>query len=138
MSNQIVFYSGVLEQRDGEFVQIGKKCKSCGKVSFPVSELCRFCSFEDGEKIPLSKQGTLFSYTVTRVPVGPYKPPFITGYIDLPEGVRVFGQIHADVEKINIGVQLRMQTGILWAEKDGTPVIGYFYVPCASAFGGAK
>lgn len=138
MGNQTIFYPGALEQRDGELVQIGKKCKSCGKISFPVSELCRFCSSEDGEKVSLSKYGTLFSYTVTRVPVGPYKPPILAGYIDLPEGIRIFGQIHADVEQITIGLQLRMQTGVIYTEKNGIEIVGYYYVPCTTECGGAK
>jgi uncharacterized OB-fold protein len=66
---------------------------------------------------------------VTRVPVGPYKPPIIGGYIDLPEGTRVFGQIHARVEDVKTGMKLKMETGVIWIEKDGTEVLGYYYIP---------
>lgn len=136
MDDQIFFHPGVLEERDGSFVQIGRRCNSCGKTSFPASEFCKFCSSEKGETLPLSKIGTLFSFSVTRVPVGPYKPPIISGFIDLPEGTRIFGQIHADVEEVRTGMRLSMETGVIWTEKDGTEVIGYYYVPCEEDNGG--
>jgi len=138
MSNQIIFHPGALDEKDGKFIQIGNKCKDCGKTTFPVMELCQFCSSENVEKIPLSTIGTLFSFSVTRVPVGHYKPPIIGGYVDLPEGTRVFGQIHAKVEDVKTGMNVKVETGIIWTEKDGTKVLGYYYVPCKENFGGAK
>lgn len=138
MNNQIVFPPGALDQKDGRFIQIGNKCKSCGKISFPVVELCPFCSSDNGEKVPLSTVGTVFSFSVTRVPVGPFKPPIIGAYIDLPEGTRVFGQIHANVEELKIGMKVKVETGVLWTEKDGTEVLSYYYVPAEPNDGGAE
>ena len=95
--NQILFHPGALEEKDGTWVQMGFKCDACGKTSYPVPERCPFCSAREGQKKQLSSTGTVFSYSITRIPVGPYKPPIIGAYIDLPEGTRVFGQIRADV-----------------------------------------
>ena len=128
-SNQTLFHPGALEEKDGKWVQMGFKCGDCGKTSYPVPELCPFCSSNNGEKQPLSCTGTVFSYSITRVPVGPYKPPIIGAYIDLPEGTRLFGQIHADVEEVKTGLQVEMKTGVLYTQKDGTEVFGYYYVP---------
>lgn len=130
MKNQILFHPGALEEKDGEWVQMGFKCDACGQTSYPVWELCPFCSSDSGNKKQLSKTGTVFSYSITRVPVGPFKPPIIGAYIDLPEGTRVFGQIHADTEDIKTGLKVEVQTGVIWTEKDGTEVVGYYYVPC--------
>lgn len=138
LKNQIIFHSNALEEKNGKWVQMGFKCDACGKTSYPVVELCPFCSSGKGEKKQLSKTGTVFSYTITRVPVGPYKPPVIAGYIDLPEGTRVFGQIHADIEDLKTGLQVEMETGVIWTEKDGTEVLGYYYVPCNNGCGGVK
>jgi uncharacterized OB-fold protein len=137
-SNQIMFHPGALEEKDGALVQMGYKCDACGKTSFPVFELCPFCSFGKGKKLPLSTIGTLFSFSITRVPVGPYKPPIIAGYIDLPEGTRIFGQIHANIEDVKTGMQVKMETGVIWTENDGTEVMGYYYVPCDKESGGGK
>jgi uncharacterized OB-fold protein len=138
MNNQIIFYPGALDEKDGKFIQMGNKCKSCGKTSFPAVELCPFCCSDNGEKVPLSTVGTVFSFSVTRVPVGPYKPPIIGAYIDLPEGTRVFGQLHANEEELKTGMQVKVETGVLWTEKDGTEVLGYYYVPVETKHGGAK
>ncbi len=136
--NQILFHPGALEEKNGKWLQMGFKCDACGKTSYPVVELCPFCSSGKGKKKQLSKTGTVFSYTITRVPVGPYKPPVIAGYIDLPEGTRVFGQIRADIEDLKTGLQVEMKTGVIWTEKDGTEVLGYYYVPCKNGCGGAN
>ncbi len=134
----IIFHPGVMEERNGRWVQIGRKCRSCGKTSFPVTELCPFCSSENGEMVSLSPTGTLFSFSITRVPVGPYKPPIVAGFIDLPEGTRIFGQIHAAPDEIKTGILMTMKTGVLWTEKDGTEVMGYYYVPIRTDVGGAE
>jgi len=134
----IIFHPGVMEERNGRWVQIGRKCSSCGKTSFPVTELCPFCSSENGQMVSLSRMGTLFSFSITRVPVGPYKPPIVAGFIDLPEGTRIFGQIHAAPDEIKTGMLMTMKTGVLWTEKDGTEVMGYYYEPIKTDVGGAE
>jgi uncharacterized OB-fold protein len=138
MGNEKIFHSGALEIEGDSLIQMGFRCNSCGKTSFPVYELCPFCSSGNGTKTPLSKTGKLFSYSITQVPVGPYKPPIIAGYIDLPEGVRVFGQIRAHADDIKTGMRLKMETGTIWVEKDGTEVAGYYYTPCGEEEGGAE
>ena len=138
MSKQIIFHPGALDEKDGKLVQTGNKCKDCGKTSYPAVELCPFCSSENVEKVPLSTVGTLFSFSVTRVPVGSYKPPIIGGYIDLPEGTRVFGQIRANVKDVKTGMKVKVETGVIWTEKDGKEVLGYYYVPCEAECGGEK
>lgn len=138
MSNQVIFHNGALDEVDGKLSQMGSKCRDCGKTAYPVMERCPFCSSEKTEKVPLSKVGTVFSFSVTRVPVGAYKPPIIGAYVDLPEGTRVFGQIHADVDQVKAGMKVKAETGVLWTEKDGTEIIGYYYVPYNTEEGGAK
>ncbi len=138
MSQQNIFYPGALEEKGGRLVQMGNKCRDCGKTFYPAVELCPFCSSEQVEKVPLSPVGTLFSFSVTRVPVGRFKPPIIGGYIDLPEGTRLFGQIRADLKDVRIGMRVKVETGVLWTEKDGMEVLGYYYVPCEAEGGGAE
>ena len=138
MSKQIIFYPGALYEKEGKFVQMGNKCRDCGKTLYPAMELCPFCSSEHKEKVPLSTTGTVFSFSVTRVPVGSFKPPIIGGYIDLPEGTRLFGQIKADVKHVKTGMWVRAETGVIWTEKDGTEVLGYYYVPCEAECGDVK
>lgn len=69
---------------------VGCKCKSCGKVFFPKKRLCTNClSWENMEETILSRRGKIFAWTVSHM----YElPPISIGYVDLPEGVRIFAQ----------------------------------------------
>lgn len=137
MDEQIIFHAGTLEEVDGKLKQIGHKCKACGKVNFPQSELCMFCGADDYEKAPLSEEGTLYSYSITEVPVGPYKPPIIGGFVDLPEGARVYAQIRTARENVKRGMKVKVQIGALWTDANGADVMGYYYVPADDVNGGA-
>jgi len=127
--NQQIFHTNALEEVEGKLIQLGHKCDACGKTSYPAVERCTFCGAAEVKKMPLSETGTVFAYSVTRVPVGPYKPPIIGAYIDLPEGTRLFAQIHADESEIRTGMKVKVVTGPIWTEEDGTEVLGYYYVP---------
>lgn len=45
------------------------------------------------EPIVLSARGTLYSYTISHPNPKSGKPPFALGYVDFPEGARVFGRL---------------------------------------------
>ena len=134
MKEKVIFHNNVLDEIDGKYVQLGNKCQECGKVSYPAVERCPFCGSADIEKVELSKTGTVFTFNVIRVPVGPYKPPIIGAYVDLPDGTRVFGQIHAPVEEVKAGMKVNVETGVIWEEED-KEVIGYYYVPMQNTEG---
>jgi uncharacterized OB-fold protein len=135
--NQTIFHPGALEEVEGRLIQYGGKCEKCGKTSFPLPERCPFCGSSSLVKSPLSGKGTVFSYSITRVPVGPYAPPIIGAYIDLPEGVRLFAQIYTKEEKVKTGMSVIVNTGVIWTEDDGTEILGYWYEP-AQEDGGVR
>ena len=65
---------------------LASKCKQCGKLHFPPQRLCAQCySWEEMEDAPLGRRGKIFSWTVSYM-MGEHP----MGYVDLPEGVRVF------------------------------------------------
>ena len=65
---------------------VASKCKKCGKLHFPPQRLCSECySWEEMEEAPLSRRGKIFSWTVSYM-MGEHP----IGYVDLPEGIRVF------------------------------------------------
>ena len=65
---------------------LASKCKKCGKLHFPPQRLCSSCfSWEEMEETPLSRHGKIFSWTVSYM-MGEHP----IGYVDLPEGIRVF------------------------------------------------
>ena len=109
---------------------LGNKCKSCGKIYFPKVALCPDCLKEDSlEELKLSPRGKLYTYTVVRVPSPGFKVPYVFGYIDLPEGVRVCSQIStAEFDRLKLGMEMELMLGQV-REEGGTPIIGYLFHP---------
>jgi uncharacterized OB-fold protein len=117
-----------IEEPDGA-VLTGNKCKACGRVFFPKAEICLDCLHEKMEEVKLSRKGELFAYTTLHMPVANFKPPCAVGYVDLPEGVRIFAPIDIVEEKpFKVGMNMEMYIDTLWKEED-KEVVGYRFAP---------
>ncbi len=69
----------------------GTRCHACGRVSFPARAHCPHCLEESRvERTALSRRGRLFTFTTAEVGVPSIEAPYRFGFVDLPEGVRVF------------------------------------------------
>jgi uncharacterized protein len=111
------------ETPDG-IVLAGNKCPNCGTAFFPKADFCNQCLNKELEEMVLSKRGTLYSYTITRVPVGKYPIPHAIGMITLPEKVRLTAPLVMGEEDFKIGSEMEMEITTLWSELDHD-VIGY-------------
>jgi uncharacterized OB-fold protein len=111
------------ETSDG-VVLVDNKCPACGRAFYPKADFCTQCLNKELEELVLSKRGKLYSYTVTRVPVGKFPVPHAIGMITLPENVRLTGPLVMGAEEIKIGAEMEMQITTLWSEVDHD-VIGY-------------
>ena len=111
---------------------LGNKCGSCGKLYFPKVAVCPDCLKEDTlETVKLSQRGTLYTYTIVRVPSPGFKVPYAFGYIDLPDGVRVCSQISAPEpleENLKLGMDMELSIGQV-REEAGKSIIGYLFHP---------
>ena len=67
---------------------LGMRCVDCGVVVFGPATFCQSCSSQRLEEVELSSQGTLYSYTIVRVPPSgwPGPVPYALGEVELPEG----------------------------------------------------
>jgi uncharacterized protein len=111
------------ETPDG-IVLAGNRCPTCGTAFFPKADFCNQCLNKELEEMVLSKRGTLYSYTITRVPVGKYPIPHAIGMITLPEKVRLTAPLIMDEKDFKIGAEMEMEITTLWNEGD-RDVIGY-------------
>ena len=97
-----------------EGVLLGVRCRECGIYLFGPATFCQACTAEDLEPIELSRRGTLYSFTVVRVPPAgwPGPVPYILGEVALPEGPHVLAEVidcrEGDL-KIGIAVELALQ-----------------------------
>jgi uncharacterized OB-fold protein len=111
---------------------MGSRCVKCGEVRFPVNDFCPQCCTETTETIPLSRRGTLYSFTVQRFrPPPPYRgpeefEPYGVGMIELPEGLRVTAVL-ADEDPVALCVGMEMELVItkLFEDDLGRDVLGY-------------
>ena len=71
------------------------RCTECGVVVFGPATFCQSCSSPRLEQIELSTEGTLYSYTIVRVPPPgwPGPVPYVLGEVELPEGPHVLAEV---------------------------------------------
>jgi len=116
---------------DGMAHLIAGKCTQCATYVFPPRENnCPnpACSGEDLEQVPLSRRGTLWSYTENRYPPpAPYPAadpfvPFAIAAVELAdEGLIILGKVvdgtlAADLE---VGMEMELTTMPLYTDDDG-------------------
>jgi uncharacterized OB-fold protein len=118
---------------------IGAKCNRCGTVTFPKRVVCPNCVKEATMvETPLSKRGSLYSFSINQMAPEGFKAPYITGKIDLPEKVRIFSVItgcEPNEDALEIGMEMEIVFEPLTKDKDGRDLMGYKFRPIASRKG---
>lgn len=111
---------------------IGSKCQACGAVAFPKRAVCHKCLGEDVAEIPLSRRGKLASFTVAWAAPQGFKPPLMQGYIDLPEGVRLFSLITGPEPSpyaLELGQDMDLGFEQIGTDDDGNQIVAYTFKP---------
>lgn len=115
---------------------LGSRCTTCGTYAFPpITGLCRnpACGGTEWETRPLSRRGTVWSYTDARYqPPPPYVPPteefepFAIAAVELTtEGLIVLGQVvrGVGVDDLAIGQEMQLAVEPLFADGDHEYVV---------------
>ena len=122
---------GLLTSIENDGKLLGSKCNDCHQVYFPsLGQNCFKCLSENLSVIELSSQGKLYSYATCMVPTKRYKPPYVTGFVELPEGVRIFCQMEQGglAENLKVGMQVNLNVATLW-ETEEEEVVAYRFSP---------
>jgi uncharacterized OB-fold protein len=113
---------------------IGSRCQSCGAVAFPRRVVCHKCLSDDVTEVPLSQRGRLASFTVAWAAPEGVKPPIALGYIDLPEGVRLFSMLTGcdpSREALKEGQEMELVFEEIRKDKDGNQIVAFKFRPVA-------
>ena len=120
---------------------LGGRCTTCGSVSFPPPRSeggsCPDprCSGDAFESVPLSRRGTVWSYTDARYqPPPPYVPPqgegedyvpFALAGVELAEGIVVLGQVAEGygVDDVRVGSEVELVVEPLYADESGEKLV---------------
>lgn len=115
---------------DGQPHLLGSQCSACGKFFFPQMALCTEC-FSEGslKEYPLSVKGNLYSFTIVEreslAPKG-FTVPYVYGYVDLPEGVRVLAKIvDWTPQALQIGAEVVMVVEEIRKNPEGEQIMGF-------------
>ena len=108
---------------------LASRCQSCGQVFFPQRTSCLDCANQDMEPITLSGTFSLYTFTIVQMPTEHYTHPYAIGWLESPQGVRVFGQIKGwESQPLKIGMEMKLVIDTLWTEED-KEVIGFKFEP---------
>lgn len=114
---------------DGSVCLVGTHCGDCGTHVFPPVPVCPECMSENLADTDLATEGTLYSWSVVHVAPKGWNVPYIAGYVDLPDNVRVFAHISgADPETLAMDMPVTLTTAVL-GDEDGAPVESYAFTP---------
>jgi uncharacterized protein len=130
------FVPGTIEVGpDGKGYLIGGHCPGCGANYFPARSVCSRCLRGDLERVPLASSGTLYTYTVVHQSLPEFETPYILGYVDLDDNVRVAGQIvDVKADAVELGMRLTLQVEP-HKRAEGEPVLWFRFRPAATAAG---
>ncbi len=87
-----------------------QRCRACGIHQYYPRPVCMRCMSRDLEWKEASGRGTVYSYTVTRLPAEGFegREPYVLVSVDLPEGTRILGTLlGAGPEDVRIGMPVR-------------------------------
>ena len=90
---------------------LGLRCRDCTTTIFGQGTFCQQCTSPNLESVEFGRQGTLYSYTVVRVPPAgwPGPVPYILGQVELSEGPQVLAEIiDCQEEELTIGMPMHL------------------------------
>jgi len=119
------------ETREGPLL-MGTKCEPCGRVFFPKKQVCPQCFGDDLVSVPLSRKGVLHSYASSVMGPEGMEKPYLIGFIDLPEKIKLFSLItgcDSSGEALKMGMDMEMVIEKIKTDKDGNDVLGYKFRP---------
>lgn len=109
------------------------KCANCGFICFPPRLICPRCGSRTFAATNLADTGTLLTFTVIRVPPGPFEDqsPYALGIAELDDGARLTAQIvDCDFAELKVGMRLKLVFRKISEEGvAGVIYYGYKFVP---------
>lgn len=110
----------------------GGRCLGCGRVCFPMKPVCPNCFDGKLEDVPLSNKGKLHTFACSHMGPPGMEKPYVIGFIDLPEGIKLFSLITRCEpwnEVLKVDMEMEMVVETVRRDEEGTEIIGYKFRP---------
>jgi uncharacterized OB-fold protein len=109
---------------------MGSQCRNCQEVIFPQRKICLNCFGRDLEQVKLSSKGRLFTFTINHQGPREFSTPYASGFIDLPEGVRIYSLLTDwEMKGLKIGAEMELVIKKIKEDNEGNVVLGYKFEP---------
>ena len=116
-------------QSDGRVVLIGGACRDCGNHAFPRAPVCCVCMSENIAVERMPGFGSVYAFSTVHIGPRKWSKPMCVGYVDLPNGARVFA--HLERTDLNIGDNVEAFTGVVGEDENG-PIETFVFRKAAS------
>jgi uncharacterized OB-fold protein len=110
---------------------VGAECTGCHVRTFPPAALCPACRSDTLEPVRLGREGTLYAYSVVHVALAGHPTPYGVGYVDLPKGVRVFGQVDLETRGLRLDGPVRLESRQTVGRREDSSLENTYWVPLA-------
>jgi uncharacterized protein len=132
-SNRLLDPNWFIQPLDCDRPQLaGSRCVECGVVLFPQREFCPACGRRGSmETVPLQRAGVLYAFSVAYVSPAGFEPPYAFGYVQLPEGPRLFARLVDcdEPENLSIGTPLQLALAPIRTDENNVQLWGYAFRP---------
>ena len=118
---------------------LGMRCLDCGISVFGQAVFCQACSSSRLEPVDLSSTGTLYSYTIVRVPPEgwPGPVPYVLGEVELLEGPHILAEVIGVAhEALKVGMEVRLALQEVQSGEPGPALMVYKWAPVTKSVPG--
>ena len=122
----------ITDESGTEGTLVGFRCRECGVSVFGPATFCQSCTSFDVEQVDLGRKGTLYSYTIVRIPPAgwPGPVPYILGQVELPAGPQVLAEvIDCEDSDLSIGMPVVLAIQAVPAQEGGEDKLVYKWRP---------
>lgn len=105
-------------------VLVGGRCEGCGERMFPRHPVCPACMSEAVVAAEMPRHGTLYAFSSVHVAPEKWAKPFVVGYVDLANGVRVFSRLAGTV---TIDGPVTLGVAEVGRDADGRPIRSFVF-----------
>jgi uncharacterized OB-fold protein len=97
-----------------------QRCEDCGALRHPPGPLCTACGSASRGYVVAAGRGEVHSYVVHHHPPVPGRtPPYVVALVDLPEGVRILGEVVDAGPDLGVGTVV----GLVWHDAGDDAVL---------------
>lgn len=119
-----------MDDTSGTLRLAGTRCDNCGAHFFPRRQVCARCLSTETATVALTGRGVLYTFTIVYQSTPEFSTPYILGYVDLPEGVRVLAPVvGVEIDDVRTGMPVEVRVEVVRADAQGRPLLGYRLYP---------